>query len=428
MGGSAMLLLLESQEPFMCRITFVLLLALGCTPALSQDEDPPPIARLGRFHIEERNMFRRLIDKDVMIGVQIHEKYLVRADSANVFGVWSPFEVLLQEGSLAAWNPRLEPLSYYHRTGPIGAIFHELRTRNRGRDAAGSVGIIGLECGTPAAYAIRDQSMVFYEPDPDVKALSFDTDRYFTYIRDARLRKARVDVRIGNVRKNLETETERFAVLLVELYNGGFDPGERLTLEAVKLYMDRVRDDGLVALHISNKYFRLEPVIAAIARELKLAGRVWNDDSDTRPGKTASSWVVLARNENALGVLGQSVHEQAKAFGTKNHLLIRLLREHSPDTSVRQVLKGWARDRELTIEDFGAKFGSDAQVIEDAIRRLERLDENVTFADLTLFILGAMFHELTPHPKVGVRKDGDGAWPRAALIAPDWWERLFGTE
>ena len=67
----------------------------------------------------------------------------------------------------------------------------------------------------------------------------------------------------------------------------GHGRGAKLVLEQC----DQVTDDGIIALHISNRVYRLEPVVAAIAEELRLAGRVWNDEYDNRPGKTWSSWV-----------------------------------------------------------------------------------------------------------------------------------------
>ena len=90
-----------------------------------------------------------------------------------------------------------------------------------------------------------------------------------------------------------------------ELFDDQFDPGPRLTLEAVKLYADRVTPDGMVALHISNKYFWIEPVVAQIAKELNLHGQVWHDDGERRPGKVASSWVVLVRDKSVLDLFAK---------------------------------------------------------------------------------------------------------------------------
>jgi hypothetical protein len=268
-------------------------------------EADPVLAEIGKFQVEEYNQYRRLLHNGILRASQVRHYYLLRADSPIPFGSFSPWDVVLLEGAVKAWDPTLEPLAYYHRTGPVGAVFAELRTRKGGADAAAPVGVIGLDAVSVACYARPGQKVTFYETHPELKALVADTDRYFTIIADARKRGAEIDLRMGPIRKNLERDADRkYAVLLVELIDEGFDPGDRLTLEAVRLYADRVTPDGLVALHISNKEFRLEPVVARIAEELKLAARIWEDDGERTPGKTASSWVVLARDKKALGSLG----------------------------------------------------------------------------------------------------------------------------
>ena len=61
---------------------------------------------------------------------------------------------------------------------------------------------------------------------------------------------------------------------------------------------------GLVAIHISNRYLRLQPVVAALAEDARLGGRLLMDDSPTEvEGAFSSTWVVLARTSEALGML-----------------------------------------------------------------------------------------------------------------------------
>lgn len=402
-------------------------LVLWASPAGAQDDDPPPLVRLGKYHIEEERNFRRLIHDGTLVGTQFHHANLHRLDVPNGLTANSPWDSLLLIGSLAVWDPRLEPLTYYHRTGPVGAVFYELRTRNGGRDGLAPIGVVGMSAGTMACYAQKGQTITFFESSPDLKKLVADTDRYITFIGDARLRGAKVDVQIGDARKSLETVKEPFAVLFVEMYDTGFDPGERMTLQAVKLYMDRVRDDGIVALHISNKYYRLEPVVAAIAAELKLAARIWNDDAEARPGKTASSWVVLARNEESLGALGKPTLSQIQAFGTRNELLRGLLQRHGPEGSARTALTTVADGQALSLEEFATKFGTEAQEIEKLLRKVG-VAAQPSLEYVAEAIYGPMFHTLAGHPKVGVRKDGDKRWPRAALFLPRWLEQLLGPE
>ena len=76
---------------------------------------------------------------------------------------------------------RREPLTYYHRTGPIGQVFTDLRVRMPGTDVA----LVGLGAGSLAAYAEPGQRMTYYEIDPIVVQIARDT-RFFTFIEDSR--------------------------------------------------------------------------------------------------------------------------------------------------------------------------------------------------------------------------------------------------
>src|SRR5262249_25595259 len=119
-----------------------------------------------------------------------------------------------------------------------------------------------------------------------------------------RNRGATVDFRMGDARLKLQEDTDRkYALLMVDAFSSDAIPVHLLTREAVQMYMERLTDDGLLALHISNKFVKLEPVVAAIARDLGIVARVWNDDAEKRPGKTASSWVIVAKDNKTLGGL-----------------------------------------------------------------------------------------------------------------------------
>jgi spermidine synthase len=176
--------------------------------------------------------------------------------------------------------------------------------------------MVGLGTGSVSCYALPGQKLVFYEIDPAVKALVADSDRFFTYVRDARNRGADVVIRMGDARLKLKEDVDaRYALLFVDAFSSDAIPVHLITREAVQLYMDRLTEDGILALHISNKYVALEPVVAAIAQDLGLEARIWNDSSERHIGKTASSWVVLARNRQTLGTLALPPEEQQK-YGT----------------------------------------------------------------------------------------------------------------
>jgi hypothetical protein len=299
----------------------------------------------GVLKVEESNVYRRLVHGTTLHGTQIRSYYLHRMDTPVPFGVFSSWDTLLLQGSFANWDPRQEPLTYYHRTGPVGAAFRELRTRKGGADAKSHVAMVGLGTGSASCYALPGQRLTFYEIDPAVKRLVADPTlfelmeekfgkdaqmkpvlnrvqsvvadpKFFTYVGDARRRGAELDFRMGDARLKLKEDTDRkYSLLLVDAFSSDSIPVHLLTNESVGLYKERMTDDGILMLHISNKFVRLEPVVAAIAQHHGLVARVWNDDGERRPGKTASSWVALAKDVETLGTLGLSEKDQ-EPYGT----------------------------------------------------------------------------------------------------------------
>lgn len=408
---------------FLAAASFLAALASG--QARCQDSDSI-VARLGDYKIEEEAQYHRLLHKNILLGSQHHRPRLHPADSANALGVSHPWDVLVLEGTFLAWKPELEPLTYYHRSGPVGAVIHEVRTRKSGADALAPLGVVGLTAGTMACYARPGQSMTFYETHSDLKKLVADTDRYFTYIGDARMRHAKIDIQIGDARKLLTAEPkEKFAALFVELYDDGFDPGNRLTLEAIQLYVSRVRPDGIVALHISNKYFRLEPVLAAIAEELKLAHRVWADANERFPGKTSSAWAVLARDEKSLGTLARPLREQVLAFGTANEPLKVLLKKYPGEAAAKDVVNREWPVADLSLDEVRNQHGRAVYELVSRIR--SEGPRPMSLNDLVLAICDEMFQPLMTKPKIGVRKDGDKKWAPGVVILPYWLERFLGN-
>jgi hypothetical protein len=273
-------------------------------------EDKPLVAM--------RYKTRRLVHGTTLHGTQIveHSRHILD-DFQMVLPSVTPWEALAVTGATHAYDMREQPLTYYHRSGPVGAMFRELYTRKGGTDAKADVAMVGLGTGSVSCYAMPGQRLTFYEIDPAVKQLVADTDKYFSYVKDAERRGALLDIRMGDARLKLKEDTDRkFALLLVDAFSSDAIPVHLLTREAVQLYLDRLTDDGILALHISNKYVRLEPVCAQIAKDLGLAARLWSDSSEGQLGKTASSWVVMARNEKDLGTLALPLEKQ-KEFETE---------------------------------------------------------------------------------------------------------------
>jgi hypothetical protein len=199
---------------------------------------------------------------------------------------------------------REEPLTYYHRTGPIGQVMDVYN-----RDARRNLGVIGLGTGTMACYAQPDQNLTFYDIDPVVRRISFDTEHpYFTFVNDARQRGSHLDLVMGDARLMMErqklAESEKYGIIVVDAFSSDAIPIHLITLQALDVYLDKLTEDGLLAFHISNRYLDLRPVLANLANERGLAAVYQSDDrEDYFPGKSASTWVILARKGEYLNNL-----------------------------------------------------------------------------------------------------------------------------
>ncbi len=321
-------------------LSIVVLFAVGLmrTRASAQDDPPPLHTEKGlksQIVIEETETRQYLIDKKAdkaltqfllgkyeyrrfVMGGILHGTQAVKhdphiLDDFQLMTAMNPWDNLAILGAVQNFDMRQEPLTYHHRSGPIGAIYSELRTRKNGADAKAPVAVFGLTAGTQACYAQKGQKMTFYETDPVVKKLVADTNKYFSYVADARKRGAEIEIRIGDKRANLKEDKDRkYALIVVDIAESFPFCTDLFTKEAVQECFERLTDDGIIALHISNKYIRFEPMFAAMAEELKLTARVWNDDAEGRHGKTASSWVVLVRDKKTLGTL--DTPPEAKQF------------------------------------------------------------------------------------------------------------------
>jgi hypothetical protein len=196
---------------------------------------------------------------------------------------------------LMAPDRRREPTTYYgERTGIGLALQHHPRRR------AGlplRVGCVGLGVGTLAAYARPGDAFVFYEINPDVIALSEGPQPTFTYLRDSPAETAIVP---GDARLALEREPPRdFDVIAVDAFSSDAIPVHLLTQEAALVYLRHLRGpDGVLALHLSNRYLDLKPVAQGIAGKLGLEATLVLSlgTADAWP----SDWVLLTLNRRVL--------------------------------------------------------------------------------------------------------------------------------
>ena len=193
-------------------------------------------------------------------------------------------------------NPvnRSEPVSYYHRKGPVGEVFSEFS----GRKKKTRIAVTGLGTGSLAAYAGPGQEIDFYEIDPAVKRISTHP-AFFSFLSDCR---ARWKVVLGDARLTMEkAPSHYYGIIILDAFSSDSIPVHLLTKEAVNLYFSKLSEKGVLLIHITNRYVNLAPVLAKLADENGFSDRLCDNDEDDEIGKDASTWVLLARNENDLG-------------------------------------------------------------------------------------------------------------------------------
>ncbi|HVF10409.1 MAG TPA: fused MFS/spermidine synthase [Abditibacteriaceae bacterium] len=194
---------------------------------------------------------------------------------------------------------RHEPLTYYFRTGPIGRAFAALdKTWRR------PIAVVGLGAGAMACYGKAGRRMDFYEIDPNIERIARDP-RLFTHLRDSR---GAVRVILGDARLSLKAAPNgEYSMIALDAYSSDAIPIHLITREAMRLYLDKLEPHGILAFHISNRYFNLEPVVANLARDAGLVCLSWKDyevsEAEENLGKSHSHWVLVARRKTDFGKL-----------------------------------------------------------------------------------------------------------------------------
>jgi SAM-dependent methyltransferase len=188
---------------------------------------------------------------------------------------------------MMAPDKRRWAVGYYRNESGVGRAIRSLPEGPR------RVGVVGLGTGGLAAHARAGDSYRFYDIDPGVVAVA---RRYFTYLSDA---PSKVDVVMGDARLSLEREPpQNYDLLAVDAFSGDAIPLHLLTLEAIDVYLRHLAPEGVLAIHVSNKFLNLPPVIERAAQAGGLAIVMARDLDDE--GAIASDWMLLSRDPRLL--------------------------------------------------------------------------------------------------------------------------------
>ena len=199
--------------------------------------------------------------------------------------------VILHGEQLTNSPDRLDPGSYYSRSSGVGLAIASKQAHGPIR-----LGVVGLGAGTLSAYGRVGDTVRFYELDPDVVKISHEK---FTYLTSC---PAKLEFAIGDARLSMERElaarqSQRYDVLAIDAFSSDSIPVHLITREAIEVYRRELAPGGVVAVHISNRFLDLKPVLANIAAATGMTARLVSDSPAEETGASSSDWVLLAEDE-----------------------------------------------------------------------------------------------------------------------------------
>jgi hypothetical protein len=211
-------------------------------------------------------------------------------------------------------NRQREPLSYFHRDGPLGQIFAAFNSNAFSRNVA----VVGLGTGSMACYALPEQHWTFYEINPAVISIAQNTE-YFTYLEKCAV--GPTQIVLGDARLQLQNAPDQhFGLIVLDAFNSDAIPVHLMTQEAIKLYTSKLALGGMLAFHISNRSLQLETVLAELAKRNNAMMLSFADaEHDPVSGKDPSEWVVMAQLSPAFDTLAQDPRWRQVAGRSESH-------------------------------------------------------------------------------------------------------------
>ncbi|MBX3077133.1 fused MFS/spermidine synthase [Candidatus Obscuribacterales bacterium] len=211
------------------------------------------------------------------------------------------------------------PDSYMYTDGPIGLALNELdkvsfdqpSSKTVSRESISRmnyvsslggahvevppIAVMGLGCGVAACLAKAGQKLVFYEINPQVVEVA-ENPFFFTYIYEARKRKADIKVVTGDARISLQgANYGAYRLIIGDAFSGSFIPTHLLTVEALRMYLKKLHPNGVMAFNVTG-YFDLKRVLVRAAAELGLSALTIREYDRTSDERDYIEWVMLVKS------------------------------------------------------------------------------------------------------------------------------------
>jgi spermidine synthase len=224
-------------------------------------------------------------------SIQDHPKIIGEKKAARIFVCGNTYH----GGQLSEPDSHKKPIFYYHEHTAAGQAFLKLEIQR--------VGIIGLGVGVLTAYGKQGQIFDLFELDPLVYKAAKE---HFDYLKNC---PAKLNLFLGDARLQIrKIPRNSYDLLVVDAFTSDAIPTHLITLEAIQEYFSVLKKDGVLAVHISNRYADLWPVLNASAHALNLHIKFHESREVKEDFKSLSLWVVMTFSKQSLHQLIRGDH------------------------------------------------------------------------------------------------------------------------
>jgi spermidine synthase len=234
---------------------------------------PRQFEEASRVHVA-RNFFGV---KKVLYEADIHMRKLLHGDTLH---------------GRESMDPELagQPLSYYHRTGPVGDVMRLLEAKPGAR-----IAVVGLGTGSVAAYGTDNRHITFFDVDPQMVDVA---RRFFSFVNRCG---DDCDIQTGDGRLLLERQPDgEYDAIILDAFSSDAIPAHLVSREAVRMYLSKLNASGLLMFHVSNRYLDVETLVSTALVFEGVTAFVRHDSDETPPGKSSSHYVVALKDPQAM--------------------------------------------------------------------------------------------------------------------------------
>jgi hypothetical protein len=179
---------------------------------------------------------------------------------------------------------RRTPTSYYGPKSGMGRAIRYFASKGAVR-----VGSIGLGAGVTLSYCRPGDFFRIYEINPlDYQVAT----SWFTFFNDCQ---GDHQVLMGDARLTMERQPpQNYDVIAVDAFTSDAIPVHLLTRECFAVYFRQLQPNGILAVHVSNRFLNLVPVVARNAKDFGKTAVTVDDDGEDEDYLSSSDWVLVS--------------------------------------------------------------------------------------------------------------------------------------